>query len=238
MKYGAVIFDLYGTLVPSISPEAYDASVRETAEAAGADPQRFCREWVDEGTAYGRATGVFATKAACIEDICRRLGVSPGDGVIARAAEVRLDAVRRWMQPRPDAVATLTRLRGLGLKLGMMSVCSADAPLVWPETPFAPLFDVALFSCREGLTKPDGRFYRRACERLSVQPDQCLYVGDGACDELSGAENVGMTAVLICPPQEEAIILARQQVRNWRGARVAALSEVPALLDGPAERRP
>ena len=37
----------------------------------------------------------------------------------------------------------------------------------------------------EGLTKPEPRFYELACQRLGVKAGRCLYVGDGAGNELA-----------------------------------------------------
>ena len=42
-----------------------------------------------------------------------------------------------------------------------------------------------------------------ALEKLGVDGSDCLFVGDGASGELDGAERVGMTPVLICPPDED-----------------------------------
>ena len=45
-------------------------------------------------------------------------------------------------------------------------------------TPYAELIDEPLFSCVEGLVKPDPDLYLRACGRLGVKPRDCVYVGD------------------------------------------------------------
>jgi putative hydrolase of the HAD superfamily len=47
------------------------------------------------------------------------------------------------------------------------------------------------------MRKPDPRIYRLACEELGVEPEEAMFVGDGANDELAGAERVGMRSVLI-----------------------------------------
>ncbi len=80
------------------------------------------------------------------------------------------------------------------------------------------------------MTKPDPRFYALACVRLGVAASRCLYVGDGAGRELTGATKAGMRAVLICPPAEEAIIMKHADARDWRGPRIAAVSEALNLV--------
>ncbi|HUT57053.1 MAG TPA: HAD family hydrolase [Phycisphaerae bacterium] len=230
MKYEGVIFDLFGTLVPSVTPELYNASLRKTAEAVGADFEAFHGVWADKEMVRRRMTGAYASQAEAVLDVSRRLGLSPAPQALRRAAELRAEGVRMWIRPRPDAVGVLERLRSAGLKLGMMSVCSADTPIAWVDTPLAGRFDAELFSCVEGLTKPDPRFYARTCERLGVQLPGILYVGDGFDRELTGAREFGLDAVLICPPDEESIILAREDARTWSGRRIASLSEVANIV--------
>jgi len=65
------------------------------------------------------------------------------------------------------------------------------------ESPLASLFDVALFSCYEGVAKPEPAFYRLTAQCLGVDPTRCLYAGDGARDEHVGAREIGMSPVLV-----------------------------------------
>ena len=78
------------------------------------------------------------------------------------------------------------------------------------------------------MRKPDPRIYRLACEELGVEPADALFVGDGANDELAGAERVGMRAVLIHRPDEEP---PWDEVREWQGPRITAIPQVLSLLD-------
>jgi len=142
---------------------------------------------------------------------------------------VRVEYTRRELAPRPDAVATLTRLKEAGLKLGLISDCSSEVPLLWDETPFARLIQVPIFSATARLKKPDPRIYLLACERLGVSPEDCLYVGDGDSRELTGAAGVGMSPVLIKAPQHNA---PKIDPDMWAGPPVSSLSEVlPIVLD-------
>jgi epoxide hydrolase-like predicted phosphatase len=55
--------------------------------------------------------------------------------------------------------------------------------------------DVMLYSCEEGMQKPDTNFYLFACERLGVHPEEVLFIDDREqCVE--GAQQVGMKAIL------------------------------------------
>jgi epoxide hydrolase-like predicted phosphatase len=55
--------------------------------------------------------------------------------------------------------------------------------------------DVMLYSCEEGMQKPETHFYLLACERLGVHPEEVVFVDDREqCVE--GAQQVGMKAIL------------------------------------------
>jgi putative hydrolase of the HAD superfamily len=97
------------------------------------------------------------------------------------------------------------------------------------------MVDVEVFSCEVGLRKPDPRIYRLAAERLGVDPERCLYVGDGAYGELSGAAAVGMHAVLIRDPADAEIEALRPEAEEWDGPSIEDLREVTELVLGPGD---
>jgi putative hydrolase of the HAD superfamily len=74
--------------------------------------------------------------------------------------------------------------------------------------------------------KPDPEIYLRTAAALEVEASDCVFVGDGANDELAGAERVGMTAVLFAPHGREPLW---PEVRAWAGLRVSSLREVVEL---------
>jgi putative hydrolase of the HAD superfamily len=152
-------------------------------------------------------------------DALRALGSSPE--VAEEIAGMRRAVTQQGLVPVPGAIETISELRRRGLLIGLITVCSDDVPALWPETPFQGLFDAEVFSCSVGLRKPDPRIYLLACEQLRVEPGEAMFVGDGANDELAGAERVGMTAVLIERPGEE---------QDWPGRRVRSLPELLDLL--------
>jgi FMN phosphatase YigB (HAD superfamily) len=67
---------------------------------------------------------------------------------------------------------------------------------------------------------------------LHVEPNACLYVGDGAYAELTGASLVGMHAVLISDPAEAEMEALRPEAEGWTGPTIAHLSEISTLVFG------
>jgi len=228
MRYQAVIFDLFGTLVDNFSRQEHERTLSDMGTALGVPGTDFARLWV--GTFEQRATGQFASIPGNIEHILAALDRQANAEQIAAAADIRLDFTRRGLAPRSDAVATLSQLRAAGHKLGLISDCSLEVPILWADTPFVPLVEVPIFSCSVHLKKPDPRIYRLACERLRVSPGDCLYVGDGSSRELTGAWAVGMHPVLIRVPYEDSYDAHRIDAEEWHGPTVAALSEVLGLV--------
>ena len=133
--------------------------------------------------------------------ICRELGVPVSDAQLSAAAQKYTARVTRMLAPRSDAVHTLGRLKDSGLRIGLVTNCAPPVPEIWPSTLFSELIEAPVFSCKEGLTKPDGHIYSMAAALLNVSTKGCLYVGDGGSQELTGARAAGMHPVLIRIPE-------------------------------------
>ena len=228
-KYSAVIFDLFGTLVDNLSVREYDSVLRQMALLLSAPPDDFVWLWFD--TFNKQATGVFQSSEATIEYICRKLRVHPEDTQTKLAARIMFDFIACSMTPRPDAIEVLSHLKLDGYKTGLITDCSSEAPAIWKTTSFAPWIDVAVFSCSVGLRKPDPCIYCLAADQLAVEPETCLYIGDGSSQELTGASQVGMHPVLIRVPYEDRADTHRLDREEWASPVISSLKEVINLLD-------
>ncbi|UCB43124.1 MAG: HAD family hydrolase [Dehalococcoidales bacterium] len=228
MKYTAVIFDLFGTLIDNFSDEEYRKVLAEMASVLSAPSDDFENLWL--GLFEERVTGVLESPVGAIGCVCQKLNVRPDNAQIENAARIRFDMSRRVMKLRQDAVKVLSHLKTEGYKTGLISDCSYETTVVWEDLPLAPLIDVAVFSCLVGIKKPDARIYHLATEQLEVRPEDCLYVGDGSSQELTGATRVGMSPVLIRIPDETWEDPYPNDVRDWSGPRVSSLTEVLALV--------
>jgi len=230
MKYAAVIFDLFGTLIKNYTIERHEGVLRQMASVLSARSEGFVRLWYD--TFNDRCMGILKTPEDNIDYVCRKLGVPVEDTQRSEAARIRHHLTQSTLIPMAEAVATLSQLKSEGYKTGLVTDCSGEVPAVWQDTPFAPLFDVSVFSCLVGLKKPDPRIYRLAAEQLAVKPEDCLYVGDGGSNELTGAAAVGMHPVLIRDPEEDSGVMHRIEAEadRWNGPVISSLKEVLALL--------
>ena len=211
MRPRAVIFDLWETLI-DWDRDAAAAMVAAVSERA----PEFVERWPRSTNRYTGPIRVALADAgvptAALEEVCA----------------LRLDYVREALVPRAGSVETLRRLRELGVLVGLITVCSEDVEVAWPATPFAGLFDAEVFSSSFGLSKPDPRIYLHCCELLGVEPYEAVFVGDGANDELAGAERVGMRAILIHRPGEDPYW---ENLADFDGPRVTSIPEVLEVLE-------
>jgi putative hydrolase of the HAD superfamily len=207
-----VIFDLWETLI-DWDHEANVRMLRRVSERVGFD---FHPRWSDNRARYVEP----------VRSVLSTVGV-PEDAM-DDVMEYRADFVRHCLVPRAGAVATLKQLRADGYLVGLITVCTEDVELLWPESEFAGLFDAEVFSNAVGLSKPDPRIYLHCCELLGVEPGEAVFVGDGANDELEGARRVGMKAILIHKAGEDPFW---PEVRDWQGPRVTSIPEVLEVLE-------
>ena len=217
MKYRAVIFDLWQTLVPWPA-DAAESYYRWMADAYGAPYERFHDAWTS--SFRERNTGPIEDN---LRSVATTLAVEPD---FERVLAWRLDWTRTVAGPATgrgsdDQGAAGTRAEGRpdhGLLTGGRGHLGRDAVR-------RPLRRDDLLVHRVGLSKPDPQIYELACERLDVEAADCLFVGDGANDELPGAERAGMTALQLRAPGEQLTT----DGEAWQGASIEHLAEVVEL---------
>ena len=227
MTYSAVIFDLFGTLIDDFGTSVGSMN-QEMADALAVPYEQFIPLW--NQTAEMRIIGAFDSVEANIEYVCRAMNASPGPDEIRQAVEIRMKYIRRALQPKPEAIDTLRQLKNQGYKIGLVSNCSIEIAMLWPETPFAHFIGTPIFSCVARLMKPDERIYHLAIERLGITPDSCLYIGDGEDCELTAAAKVGLHPVLIRASSRQTHSKSHQDAREWQGTTIAGLTEVLQLV--------
>ena len=225
MKYSAVIFDLFGTLIDNFSKQAYQDNLEEIAELCGFKAEAFSKIW--KSLYVQRVTGKISSPDGCIKIIGQKLRQQPSDIVIEAATVLRDEFVRNTITPRHDALLTLNELKKRGYRLALLSDCSSEIPIVWPTTEFHSVFDVTTFSSNEGLKKPMPEIYRRTAQRLDTAPEACVFVGDGGSRELTGAASVGMRPIQIVNTGDTGM---QVEPDTWTGEQITRLSDLLTLL--------
>jgi putative hydrolase of the HAD superfamily len=208
------VFDLWDTLVP-FDAGAWHRELERFARDSAIDPGAYMDAWAQDRPA--RDCGELEDSVRRIHD---KLALALDEETIRAIVRERRVAADAQFVPREGALETLERLRACGVKTGLISNCSSEIPSIWMESPFASLVDVCVFSCREGARKPEPGLYEAAASRLGVDPQACVYVGDGNDDELRGAARAGMRPVLLRTELE----------RDWDGEVIETLPEIVELV--------
>jgi putative hydrolase of the HAD superfamily len=223
--FRAVLFDFFGTLTRSVRRGPQHAVI---ARKLGCDPE-MVRTVLDR-TFYSRARGAFGSAESTLRWVTEQAGGRPCRSLVQAAVPARVHALRADTVLRPDAVHTLNAIKARGLRTGVISDCTHELPALLPSLPVAPLLDARVFSVELGVCKPDPAIYLAACDQLAVDPEDCLYVGDGGSRELTGATAVGMTAVRLNAP-DLVDHLVFDQDASFTGSRVTSLTDILPLLD-------
>jgi putative hydrolase of the HAD superfamily len=226
MKLEAVIFDLFGTLVNHFMSSVGQMH-KEMAAVLAVPYEQFHPRW--NQTTEMRVIGAFATVEASIEHVLSVMKVEARAEQIEKAVEIRMGYIKKALRPKVHAISTLDQLKRHRYKIGLLSNCSVEIPLLWPETDFAGAIDTPIFSCLARLKKPDERIYRLACEQLGTKPESCLYIADGEDHELAAAARIGLQSVLIRSSSEESLNELHREAREWHGPAISTLPEVLAL---------
>jgi putative hydrolase of the HAD superfamily len=220
-----VIFDLFHTLVPGADDER-DRVVAQMGDIVGVEPAALVR--IYHATWRRRLTEWGAEQTVRI--LAQRLGGCPSPAQVAQAAALRRELADRVLAAAsPATVAVLDSLRDAGWRLALVSNATAETAEAWPSCPLAGRFDVAVFSCDLAVAKPDPRIYLAAVEGLGTRPADCVYVGDGADDELAGAAALGMLAIRTTEHNDTD--------PSWPGPPIASISDLPRALQTALDAR-
>ncbi len=178
----AVAFDLYGTLLALDDPLLH-REVPRLLDVPG-------RRWLDLVRSRLLTTS-FASTRELASFACRELAGERGAALV-EACSALIERELASARPIPGALAVVQFLGRRGLKLGLLSNVSSSYKEPVARFGLEPLFDALLFSCDEGVKKPDAEIYLRLCARLEVEPDRVLVVGDSLANDVLAPSRLGM----------------------------------------------
>lgn len=199
MQLRAVLFDVDFTLAkpgPDLGPEGYVRLGEKYGFAL--DPERYPearQAAIEQVERHPELRHDEEMWFAFTELIVRGLG---GDGPEAR--ELAVEMTRLWERSEnfdlyEDVLPTMATLRGLGLKLGLVSNGGREIADFVAHHELD--VDCAIASRAHGWIKPHGSIFRAALELLGAEAGETAMVGDSLVDDVEGATAVGIEAYLI-----------------------------------------
>ncbi|MSP40297.1 MAG: HAD family hydrolase [Deltaproteobacteria bacterium] len=121
----------------------------------------------------------------------------------------------------PEVLATLSALQRRGVTLAVISNFDSRLLSILDGLNIASRFETILVSSRVGYAKPDPKIFAAALDRHGLRPEQALHVGDDEDNDLHGAENAGLSGLLI----------DRQQAASQNAPKhIASLEEIISRL--------
>jgi HAD superfamily hydrolase (TIGR01549 family) len=99
----------------------------------------------------------------------------------------------------PDAREVILTLFRRGYRLGLVSnsVSSVEVPQMLNELEVSGCFEIVLFSCVEGIHKPDPTILLEASAGMGVDPARCAYIGDQASRDVTAARRAGFAQTVL-----------------------------------------
>ena len=156
------------------------------------------------------------------------IGFDLPDDVLEHIVALDHSAYSNSITVEPEVLATLDRLREAGYRMGLVSNISLRPNLMRADLErmgLSKYLDATVFSSEVGVRKPDPRIFHEALDRLSAEPAETVFVGDRLYDDVSGAQAVGMRAILTRQfRQEDDPDFAPDAV-------IKHISDLPAVLE-------
>lgn len=191
MKYKAIIFDLFETLITEWGHKKYTKN--EMCSDLGIERGAFNLYW--EEKEQERYIGKIDFMDSVLY-VCEKCGKQIDDSTLEAIIDKRIKTKSMCFEyVNPDVFQLLSQLKSMGFKLAIVSNCSSEEVKVIKQSKIYEYFDQVILSYEVGLQKPDIHIYKKAADLLRVALDECIFVGDGGSNELVGAKDAGMMAI-------------------------------------------
>ncbi len=96
-----------------------------------------------------------------------------------------------------DTIETLDKLKGRGLKLGLVSNLASPYKEPFFRLGLDEFIQHTVFSCDVGMQKPEQGIYAEVLDMLGVPAENVLMVGDKLMDDVLGPASAGMGSLFL-----------------------------------------
>jgi HAD superfamily hydrolase (TIGR01509 family) len=181
-KIESVIFDWGGVLIDDPRP----GLLRYCADAFGVSQEDYTP--VHDSFLDGFQKGL-TSEEQFWEQISRKLGKPVPD-----VPSLWFEAFRSACVPRPEAFALVSSLHEKDCKTALLSNTERPAVEFFHGLGY-DMFDVLVFSCEQGVAKPERRIYEITLEKLGSEAPRSIFIDDRR-DYVQGAKEAGLNAIL------------------------------------------
>jgi|SRR5215467_2160272 len=224
--FDACVFDLFDTLV-YFSKEDYLEKVQKAAALCGITENEYLNKW--KATGVDSILGRHATTTDRVHCFLKAIGTDANDNLVELLTGIEHQFLRDKTYWYDDAISTLTQLRCLGIKLGLVTNASPSVREVISSRRIHEVIDELIISSEIRTAKPDIGIYIECLRRLGCSSARAAYVGDGNDRELDGAKRVGLFTILIRRNDVRAFVF-EQSSEGSTDAIIDTLSLLPSML--------
>jgi len=132
-------------------------------------------------------------------EILTKLGITSLDGLANRFINAYYQPITTQVSLLPGAREVLSRFKGAGVKIGLVSNTIFPANFHRQEmTRFGifDCFDFMIFSSEFKFRKPKPEIFLKALELAKTKPERAIFVGDRLVEDIGGPQAVGIRGVL------------------------------------------
>jgi epoxide hydrolase-like predicted phosphatase len=178
----SVIFDWGGVLIDDPNP----GLMQHCAKALRVNRKSYIE-------AHSKFADDFQKGAVCEEEfwgkICSELNVPT-----PKVRSLWTVAFKAAYMSRTDVYSMAASLKENDYKTAVLSNTELPAMEYFYELRY-DMFDVLVFSCAEGIQKPDRKIYELTLKKLGSQPKQSVFIDDNP-EYIDGAKETGINTVL------------------------------------------
>ncbi len=204
-SYKAIFFDAGGTLLhpyPSVGEIYAEVAARYGVKASSQEIEKKFREiWIQrEGLAQLSAHSNEKIEKDWWRNLVAEVfsSYSLGDQFEKFFDELhRLFAEPEVWRLYPGVLELLAELKKRGKHLAVISNWDSRLIKLLERLGIAGYFEFILASAVFGSAKPGARIFEEALKRTGVSPEEALHIGDSFEDDIKGAVQLGIHAVLI-----------------------------------------
>lgn len=189
MRYKAVLFDLDGTLLDTLSDLAGALNAARQMNGLPAQDIEQIRSYIGNG------------RRKLIE---RSLSTDPGEYDEELAVKLLTDDSRYYnshcminTKPYDGIVDLIRRLKSDGIRICCVTNKADETANTLIGHFFPDMFDIVAGSVPEVPVKPDPAVVERCLIKLGLQESECVFIGDSEVD-IQTAANAGMDCISVC----------------------------------------
>lgn len=179
----AIVFDWGGVMIDNPAEEM----INYCSKILKVDRNKLKKSIVKHGVRFQK--GSF-TEQDFWKNVCKDLKIN-----IPKSESLWKDTVKETFIRRDYIFDLIEKIKKKGYKLGFLSNTELPARNYFFENNYNKEFDVIIFSCVEGLLKPDKKIYEILLEKLDLEANEIIFIDD-LLNNIEGANKIGIQGIL------------------------------------------